>query len=263
MSKALDLGLAGRKAIVCGASSGLGKACALALAQAGVAVTMNAREESRLKAAADEIAAVTGSSIVPVAADVSTAEGRALILAACPAPDILVNNAGGPPPGDFRAWDDGQWMAALHANMLAPISLIRSVIDPMIERRWGRIINITSRAVKMPLPLLGLSNGARAGLTGFVSGLAREVAPFGVTINNLLPGPFATDRLSQYAAKLGAERGMTAAAALSEMAQENPTRRVGRPEEFGAWCAFLASEHAGYVTAQNFLLDGGAYPGVF
>jgi 3-oxoacyl-[acyl-carrier protein] reductase len=188
----MDLGIRGRKAIVCAASQGLGKGCALALASEGVDVVINARGEDALQATAAEIRAAASVRVIAVPADVTTAQGRAALLAACPAPDILVNNAGGPPIGDFRDWDESQWQQAVNDNMITPIMLIRAVLDGMIERRFGRIVNITSRSVKAPLPHLGLSNGARAGLTGFVGGLARQVAKHNVTINNLLPGAFAT-----------------------------------------------------------------------
>jgi 3-oxoacyl-[acyl-carrier protein] reductase len=258
----LDLGIEGRTAVVCGASSGLGKSCATALARAGAKVFLNARDRGRLEDTATKIAATTGAKITCIAADISTPGGRAEILRECPWADILVTNAGGPPPKGEGAHTEAQWLAALSTNMLAPIQLIDGYIEGMKDRRWGRIINITSQAVKMPLPLLGLSNGARSGLTGYISGLAREVAPFGVTINNILPGPFSTERLKAYAAKLGAGKGKSAEAMLAGFAERNPTRRIGSPDELGAWCAFIASEHSGYVTAQNFLLDGGEYPGL-
>jgi 3-oxoacyl-[acyl-carrier protein] reductase len=198
-----------------------------------------------------------------VVADVTTPEGRAALLAVCPEPDILVTNAAGPPPGAFEDWDAAVWAGALEKNMIAPIMLIRATVGAMRRRRWGRVINITSSAVKSPLPLLGLSNGARSGLTGFVAGLAREVARDGVTINNLLPGTFATDRLRTYAGALARAREVAPDAVMDELAAGNPSGRVGRPEEFGAVCAFYASVHAGYITGQNLLLDGGAYPGTF
>jgi len=191
----MDLGIAGRRAVVCAASKGLGKACAAALAREGVNLVIVARTPGPLEATAEEIRRATGVQVTPVTADIATEAGRAAALAACPNPDILVNNAGGPPPGDFRQWSRDDWLKAIDANMLTPIMLIRAVLDGMVERRFGRIVNITSTAVKMPIPTLGLSNGARAGLTGFVGGLARQVAAANVTINNLLPGPFATDRL--------------------------------------------------------------------
>lgn len=259
----LDLGIAGRQAIVCGSSSGLGLECARALARAGVNVVIVARTETTLQAAAEEVSREADVIVRAISADLGTEAGRQALLTACPAPDILVTNSGGPPAGDFRDWDEQTWLTALRNNMVSPIQLIRGTIDGMIERRWGRIINITSYSAKLPLPLLGLSNGARSGLIGFVSGFAREVAPHGVTVNNLLPGNFATDRLHSYAKKVGASRGLSADAVLAEMASTTPVRRIGQPAEFGAWCAFLASEHAGYVTAQNYVLDGGTYPGTY
>lgn len=263
MNQLMDMGIAGRRAIVCGSSSGLGRACAESLARAGVELVITARTEETLATAADEIRRQTGASVRAVPADISTEAGRRALMDACPAPDILVTNVGGPPSGDFRDWDEARWLGALRSVMVAPIQLIRAVVDGMSERRWGRIINITSYSAKLPLPLLGLSNGARSGLIGFVSGVAREVAPYGVTINNLLPGNFGTERLRDYAGKLGAQQGLSADEVLAEMAAKTPVRRVGKPAEFGAWCTFLASEHSGYVTAQNFVLDGGTYPGTF
>lgn len=263
MTGGLDLGIAGRKALICGASAGLGKACAELLGAAGVQLVLNSRDETRLKAAAAEIYQITGAAVDIAAGDISTREGRTAVLAHCPDPDILVNNAGGPPPGDFRDWDEDEWIAALRTNMLAAIMLIKATIDGMIERRWGRIINVTTQAVKMTLPLTGLSTGARAGLTAFTAGLSRDVAQYGVTINNLLPGYFETERLRIYAERLGAQTGESLEETLSLMSSANPTRRIGQPREFGAWCAFLASEYSGYVTGQSLVLDGGAYPGIF
>lgn len=257
----MDLGIAGRRALVCAASKGLGKACAMALAREGVAVTITARGAEALEAAAAEIRAATGATVIAVAGDITTPEGRAAALAACPEPDILVNNAGGPPPGDFREWDRAAWIKALDANMLTPIELIKATVDGMIARKWGRIVNITSAAVKAPIPELGLSNGARSGLTGFVAGLARKTVRDGVTINGLLPGPFLTDRLRSNAAFHGQKVGKTTEAVLAERAAANPAGRAGEPDEFGAACAFLCSVHAGYITGQNILLDGGAFPG--
>lgn len=263
MNPSMDLGIAGRRAIVCGSSSGLGRACAQALAGAGVELVLVARTEAALHATAEQIRQQSGVKVQTVSADLSTSAGRDAVMQACPAPDILVTNVGGPPTGDFRDWDEARWSEALRSTMVAPIQMIRAVIDGMTQRRWGRIINITSYSAKLPLPLLGLSNGARAGLIGFVSGVAREVAPHGVTMNNLLPGNFETERLHDYAQKLGAQRGLSTEEVLAEMAAKTPVRRLGQPAEFGAWCAFLASAHSGYVTAQNFVLDGGTYPGTF
>ena len=258
----MDLGIRGRRAVVCAASKGLGRACAEALAENGVALVINARSAEALEATAAELRATYGVEVTAVAADVATQAGREAILAACPDPDILVNNAGGPPPGDFRDWDEEVWLAALRANMLAPIALIRAVIDGMAGRGFGRIVNITSAAVKAPIPDLGLSNGARAGLTGLVSGVARQVAGKGVTINNLLPGRFATDRLKANIAAGAQRRGVSFADAERAAIAAVPAGRFGDPAEFGQFCAFLCSAQAGYVTGQNLLIDGGAYPGL-
>jgi len=257
----MDLGIAGKRALVCAASKGLGKGCAFALAREGVNVTIVARGKDALEATAEEIRAATGVEVKTVAADITTPEGRAAALAACPEPDILVNNAGGPPPGDFREWSEADWQAALNANMISPIMLIKSVVDGMIARRFGRIVNITSTSVKSPIPILGLSNGARAGLTGFVAGLARQVARHNVTINNLLPGPFETDRLAATLAAAAKASGHSVEDVRQERLRQNPAGRFGTPEEFGQFCAFICSAQASYFTAQNVVLDGGAYPG--
>lgn len=257
----MDLGIAGRRALVCAASKGLGKACAMALAREGVELVIVARTPGPLEDAAAEIRSATGVTVTTVAADIATEAGRSAALAALPDPDILVNNAGGPPPGDFRSWSREDWIRAIDANMLTPILLIRSVIDGMIERRFGRIVNVTSSAVKMPIPNLGLSNGARAGLTGFVGGLARQVAHANVTINNLLPGPFATDRLKNTFRYQAEKSGGSFEQEWQRRQSENPARRFGQPDEFGALCAFVCGAQAGYVTGQNLLIDGGAYPG--
>ncbi len=259
----MDLGIKGRNAIVCGSSKGLGKACAMALALAGVHVVINGRDKERLDRTAAEIRAASEVTVQGVVADVREAGGRGALLAACPDTDILINNAGGPPPGNFRDWDEGPWRDALNANMLAPIMLIKAAIGPMAARKWGRIVNITSGAVKAPIPLLGLSNGARSGLTGFIAGLAREVAADGITVNNLLPGVFDTDRSRGFIETTAKNQGIDVAEAWRRAEQANPAKRIGRPEEFGAVCAFLCSDHAGYINGQNILLDGGAYPGVF
>jgi 3-oxoacyl-[acyl-carrier protein] reductase len=259
----MDLGIAGRKALVCAASKGLGRGCAEALAGAGVEVTIVARNEAALRLAADEIGAMAGRAVHAVTCDITTPEGRAAALAACPNPDILINNAGGPPPGDFRDWDRDTWLRAIDANMLTPIELIKATVDGMIARKFGRIVNITSSSVKAPIEILGLSNGARSGLTGFVAGVARRVARHNVTINNLLPGSFDTDRLR---ATLEA-RVKATGKPLSEVRQmqmdTNPTGRFGSTVEFGAVCAFMCSVHASYLVGQNILLDGGGYPGTF
>jgi 3-oxoacyl-[acyl-carrier protein] reductase len=259
----MDLGIAGRTAIVCGSSKGLGLACATALAEAGVEVVLNGRSPQPLAAAAEALAARIGRPVASVAADVLVAEDRARLLAACPDPDILVTNAAGPAPGQFEDWDEAAWHAALQANMVAPLQFIRATIRAMRQRGWGRILNITSAAVKAPIPMLGLSTGARSGLTGAVASLAREAACDGVTINNLMPGYFDTDRLAGVFASQAARQGISSDEARRRAEASNPTRRVGRPEEFGAVCAFIASQHAGFITGQNLLLDGGAYPGVF
>ncbi|WP_029007433.1 SDR family oxidoreductase [Azospirillum halopraeferens] len=257
----MDLGIAGRRAIVCAASKGLGKACAMALAREGVELTITARGREALEAAADEIRAVTGATVTTAVGDIATEEGRAAALAACPEPDILVNNAGGPPPGDFRDWDRDAWIRAVDANMLAPIFLIKATVDGMIARSWGRIVNITSAAVKAPIPNLGLSNGARAGLTGFVAGLSRQTVRHNVTINNLLPGPFETDRLRVTMEGMAVAQGIGVEALLDERRAANPAHRFGDPAEFGSVCAFLCSAHTGFMTGQNIVLDGGGYSG--
>jgi len=258
----MDMGIAGRWAIVCASSKGLGKGCATALAAEGVNVVINGRTEETVAATAAEIRKVSKGEVLEVAADVSSEAGRAALLAACPNPDILINNAGGPPPGDFRDWDRDDWIRALDANMLAPIALIKATVDGMMERGFGRIVNITSAAVKAPIPILGLSNGARSGLTGFVAGLSRETVARNVTINGLLPGPFNTDRLKQTMTKRG-QSGEDFEATMKREAQGNPAKRFGEPDEFGAACAFLCSVHAGYITGQNLLMDGGSYKGTF
>lgn len=257
----MDLGIAGRTAIVCAASKGLGRACAMALAENGVDLVINARSREALEDTAAAIQARTGVRVTAVAADITTLEGRAAVLAACTAPDILVNNAGGPPPGDFHAWGEAEWLAALRANMLTPIELIKATIDGMAERGFGRIVNITSSAVKAPIAELGLSNGARSGLTGFVAGLARAIAGKGVTINNILPGRFATERLTSNLAANARKRGKSVEEIEQAARAAIPAGRFGDPEEFGQLCAFLCSRHAGYITGQNLLIDGGAYPG--
>ena len=259
----MDLGIKGRTALVCAASKGLGKGCAMSLAREGVNLVITARGKEALEATAAEIRKATGVTVTAVAGDITTPEGRAAALAACPQPDILVNNAGGPPPGDFRNWTREDWVKALEANMLTPIELIKAVIDGMIARKFGRIVNITSGAVKMPIPELGMSNGARTGLTGFVAGLSRAVAQHNVTINNLLPGPFDTDRLRSNMAFNAKKLGKSAEVLAKARMDANPARRFGTVEEFGDACAFLCSAQAGYVVGQNLLLDGGAFPGTF
>ncbi len=259
----MNLGIDGKKAIVCAASKGLGKACAVSLAREGVDVTICARTPDPLEEAADEIRGLGGGAVTPVVCDITTEQGRAAVLDACPAPDILVNNAGGPPPGDFRDWDRDHWIAAVDANMLTPIFMIKATVDGMIERRFGRIVNITSSAVKAPIEILGLSNGARSGLTGFVAGIARKTVRHNVTINAILPGPFNTDRLMSNIAVTAEKAGRPLDEVAAERAAANPAGRFGEPAEFGELCAFVCSAQAGYITGQNLLIDGGGYPGTF
>ena len=259
----MDMGIRGKTALVCAASKGLGRACAMALAAEGVNVVITARGKEALEATAEDIRKATGAKVVTVAGDITTPEGRASALAAAPHYDILVNNAGGPAPGDFRDWDRDTWIKALDANMLTPIELIKATVDGMIARKFGRIVNITSGAVKAPIDILGLSNGARSGLTGFVAGLSRKTVAHNVTINGLLPGPFETDRLKSTLGTWAKRDGISIEEAGARRKKENPAGRFGTPEEFGAACAFLCSVHAGYMTGQNILLDGGHYPGTF
>lgn len=259
----MDLGISGRKAIVCGSSRGLGRACAQALAEAGVSVFINGRDAASLEATADAIRRATGSDVTPVAADIGTREGQALLLAACPQPDILVNNNGGPPFRDFRTLSREQMVEGLGMNMLAPIELIQAVIDHMTTQRFGRIVNITSVSVKMPLAGLELSSGARAGLTSFIAGVARSVAEHNVTINNLMPGYFATERLRAVFAAGAQRSGISEDEVSARMLAGVPAKRFGSPEEFGQTCAFLCSTHAAFITGQNLLLDGGMYPSAF
>jgi 3-oxoacyl-[acyl-carrier protein] reductase len=246
---------------VCASSRGLGRACALALAQAGCAVVINGRDGKRLAAAGEELHQATGARILPVQADVATAVGQAALLAACPAPDILVNNNAGPPFRDFRQLTRAQMIDGVIANMVVAIELAQKVIDPMIARKFGRIINITSGSVKMPLAGLDLSSGARAGLTAFLAGIARSVAASNVTINFLLPGTFDTERLQSNLAANARNRSISLDQAKAERMATVPARRFGDPDEFGAACAFLCSAQAGYITGQNILIDGGAFPG--
>jgi len=264
----MDLGLRGKWALVCGASKGLGWGCARALAQEGVHVVMAARGAEALEAAADALRAETGAQVLTVAADVTTEAGRATLFAVPGGPgrdfDIVVTNAGGPPPGDFRQWGRDEWLKAVEANMLTPIELIKATVDGMATRGFGRIVNITSSAVKAPIDILGLSNGARSGLTGFVAGLARSgIAAQGVTINNLLPGKFDTDRLRATQVGAAQKSGQPLDAVRAAQVAQIPARRFGTPQEFGAICAFLCSVHAGYLTGQNILPDGGLYPGTY
>jgi 3-oxoacyl-[acyl-carrier protein] reductase len=262
----MDFGIAGKWALVCAASKGLGKGCAAALAQEGVNLVITARGEEALAATAAEIRALAPKVLVKaVAGDITTEAGRSAALAECPQVDILVNNAGGPPPGDFRDWDRAAWLKAVEGNMLTPIELIRLTVDGMAERGFGRIVNITSSAVKAPIDFLGLSNGARSGLTGFVAGTARQarLASRGVTINNLLPGSFDTDRLRAGFASVAAKSGQPLDAVMEARRKGIPAQRFGNAGEFGAYCAWLCSVQAGYITGQNLLTDGGAFPGTF
>jgi 3-oxoacyl-[acyl-carrier protein] reductase len=256
----MNLGLSGRQALVCASSKGLGLACAEELAANGVNLVMNARGADALNRTADRLRETYGVRVIAVAADITSTEGREKVLAAAEGTvDILVNNAGGPPPGDFRNWTPKHWHDALDNNMLTPIELIKAVVDPMIRQRFGRIVNITSASVKNPIPELGMSNGARAGLTGFVAGLARNVAQHNVTINNLLPGAFDTDRIASLIASRAEAQGRHASDVRAETEAKNPCRRIGYPKEFGQACAFLCSAHSGYVVGQNLLIDGGAF----
>ena len=258
----MDLGIRGRKALLSGASRGLGKACALALAHEGVDVTIVARTRDVLEKTGAEIAQATGVKVTTVAGDITTAQGRSAALAACPQPDILLNNADGPLPGDFRAWSRDDWIAALDAMMLSPIEMMRLTVDGMMARGFGRVLNIVSRSVKIPQIELGLSNGARSGLVGFVAGLARQTVGRNVTINNLLPGIFDSDAQRAHVRAL-VEPGKSFEELWRARGEANPARRYGRPAELGAYCAFLCSEHAGFITGQNLLIDGGSYPGTY
>ena len=259
----MDLGIRGRKALVCAASKGLGKACAMSLAREGVELTITARGRETLEAAAEEIRRATGAKVTTVAGDIATENGRNDALAACPNPDILINNAGGPAPGDFRNWTRDDWISALDANMLAPIELIRRTIDHMTAQRFGRIVNITSGAVKHPIDVLGLSNGARTGLTGFCSGISRQVAKHNVTINSILPGFHATERMNATMAAMAQKNGISVEQMTRQRIASIPAERIGDPGEFGDACAYLCSAQAGFIIGQNLLLDGGAFPGTF
>jgi len=259
----MDLGIRGRKAVVCASSQGLGKGCAMALAEAGVSVVINGRNLELLEQTAQEIRKATGVEVLPVLADLSTPEGQAALLAACPAPDILINNNGGPPYRDFRELNRSAMLDGVTMNMVTPIELIQKVIDGMAERGFGRIVNITSVSVKMPLAGLDLSSGARAGLTAFVAGVARGVVARNVTINNMLPGSFDTARIRGGVARTAAKEGLSEAEVARRAQEAIPAKRYGTAAEFGQVCAFLCSVHTGYMTGQNILLDGGAYPGAF
>jgi 3-oxoacyl-[acyl-carrier protein] reductase len=264
----MDLGINGKWALVCGASKGLGLGCAEALMREGVHVLIVARGAEALEAAAARLLAdpqrPSGTEVLHVAADITTAEGRAAAFAVRKDFDIVITNAGGPPPGDFRGWDREAWIKALDANMLTPIELIKATVDGMAARGFGRIVNITSSAVKAPIDILGLSNGARSGLTGFVAGVSRsKLAGQGVTINSLLPGAFDTDRLKSNLASAAQKTGQSTDAVAESRRKAIPAQRFGTAQEFGAICAFLCSVHASYMTGQNVLADGGAYPGTY
>jgi 3-oxoacyl-[acyl-carrier protein] reductase len=259
----MDLGIAGRKAIVCASSRGLGRACAKALAEAGCEVVINGLDRDRLAATAAELRQATGAKIIPVAADVASPEGQKALFEACPEPDILVNNNAGPPFRDFRDLDRQKMIDGVVANMIVAVELIQKAIGPMVAKKFGRIVNITSGSVKMPLAGLDLSSGARAALTAFLAGVARSVAGSNVTINFVLPGVFATDRLRSYVETTAKKNSISEDAALAERVATVPARRVGKPDELGAACAFLCSAQAGYITGQNLLIDGGVFPGAF
>ncbi|NLO27021.1 MAG: SDR family oxidoreductase [Actinobacteria bacterium] len=259
----MDLGIRGRRAIVCASSRGLGRACALALAEAGVTLVINGRDPAALERTAEEIRKITGADVTPVAADISTPEGQAKVLAACPEPDILVNNNAGPPFRDYRALDRQAMLDGVTMNMVTPIELIQRVVDPMADKGFGRIVNITSLSVKMPMAGLDLSSGARAGLTAFLAGVAHTVADKNVTINNLLPGYFDTDRLRKGFAASAERTGRPEEEIAAEWEASVPAKRLGTPADLGHMCAFLCSVYAGYITGQNILMDGGLYPSAF
>jgi 3-oxoacyl-[acyl-carrier protein] reductase len=259
----MDLGIAGRKAIVCASSRGLGRACAMRLAEAGCEVVVNGLDPARLEATAADIRKATGAKVHAVVADVASKEGQDALFAACPEPDILIGNNAGPPFRDFRELDRQKMIDGVIGNMIVPIELLQRAIDPMVKKKFGRIVNITSGSVKMPLVGLDLSSGARAGLTAFLAGVARSVSQHNVTINFLLPGPFDTDRLRSNNASQAKQRGVPVEQINAERVAGLPGRRLGQPDEFGATCAFLCSAHAGYITGQNILMDGGFFPGAF
>lgn len=262
-SVGMDLGIRGKKALLSGASRGLGRACAMALAAEGADITIVARTKDVLERTAAEVRAAAKVTVTPVAGDITTPEGRKAALAACPEPDILVNNADGPIPGDFRHWTRDDWIAALDTMMLAHIEMMRLVVDGMIARRYGRIVNIVSRSVKTPQLELGLSNGARSGLVGFAGGLARQTVAHNVTVNNLLPGIFDSDAQRRHIEGMLEMTGKPFDQLWRERAEGSAAKRYGNPAELGAYCAFLCSAHAGYIAAQNLVIDGGSYPGAF
>ncbi|WP_298257097.1 SDR family oxidoreductase [uncultured Litoreibacter sp.] len=254
----MDLGIKGKRALVCASSKGLGLGCAEALAQAGVNIVMNARTDGPLQEAAQTLRDRFGVEVVAIAADITSEEGRTKVLEAAGEIDILVNNAGGPPPGMWSDWDRDDFISALDANMLTPIALIKALVPAMMDRGWGRVVNITSQSVKAPIPVLGLSNAARAGLTGYVAGTSRQIAPSGVTMNNILPGIHATDRAVSLDTGVSTQQGISMEEARAAREATIPARRYGTRAEFGATCAFLCSQHAGFIVGQNILLDGGA-----
>lgn len=254
----MDLGIKGRRGLVCAASKGLGRGCAEALAEAGVDLVINSRTEAEITQTAHEIADRYGVSVTPIAADITTDEGRAKVLAAVGQADILVTNAGGPPPGNWTDWNRDDFIRAIDANMLSAIALMQALVPGMIERGWGRVVNITSASVRSPVSVLGLSNTARAGLTGFVAGMSRQVAPHGVVVNNILPGIHATDRADSLDKGVASQQGIDMDEARHRREATIPARTYGRPEDFGATCAFLCSEQARFIIGQNILLDGGA-----
>ena len=259
----MDLGIAGKTGLVCGASRGLGKACAVALAQAGVDLVIVARTRDALEHTGTEIAEATGVKVTAITGDLTVPAGRTAALAACPRPDILINNSQGPLPGHFSDWTRDDWIAALDDMMLGPIEMMRLTVDGMMARGFGRIVNIASRSVKIPQGELGLSNGARAGLVGFAAGLARQIAAHNVTINNLLPGLFGSDAQHRHIRGMLKDTGKTFEQVFRERAEASTAKRYGEPAELGAFCAFLCSTHAGYITGQSLLIDGGGYPGAF
>ncbi|OWT54510.1 SDR family oxidoreductase [Candidimonas nitroreducens] len=259
----MDLGIQGKHALIFGGSRGMGRACALQLSREGVHVTIAARTLATLQQAAAEIGEQTGNPVRVTVADITTEAGRDSALQACPAPDILVNNADGPAPGDFRKWTRDDWHQALDSMMIGPIEMMRRTVDGMIERKFGRIVNIVSRSVKTPQLEMGLSNGARSGLVGFVAGLARQTVRHNVTVNNLLPGVFDTDAQRRHIQGMLEGTGKTFEQLWDERGRGNPAGRYGQPQELGALCAFVCSAHAGYITGQNLLIDGGGYPGTF
>lgn len=259
----MDFGIAGRRAIVCASSRGLGRGCATALAAEGVEVVINGRDAAHLEQVAEDIRQATGGKIIAVAADVATREGQDALFAACPEPDILVNNNAGPPFRDFRELDRDKLIAGIVGNFVTPIEMIQRAIDGMVARKFGRIVNITSSSVKAPIGGLDLSSGARAGLTAFLKGVSQSVVGSNVTINNILPGSFDTDRLRSGQERSAQQRGVEVATIREENAARIPAKRFGTPDEFGAACAYLCSAQAGYITGQNLLIDGGAFPGAF